>query len=119
MPNEPRRIHVIATPKFEKTLKHLRKKYPNIVGDLRLLNQQLKGGETPGDKIPGVGYNVFKVRIKNSDAGKGTRDGYRIVYYIETAERIILLRIYSKSEETDISTEEIRRIIQDYEQSKG
>jgi mRNA-degrading endonuclease RelE of RelBE toxin-antitoxin system len=49
-----------------------------------------------GDQIPGVGYSVFKVRIKNSNNQKGKSGGYRFIYYLKTDTQILLITIYSQ-----------------------
>lgn len=41
-----------------------------------------------------------------------------MIYYIRTADRLILLTIYAKTKQTDISVEEIRRIIDEVENSE-
>lgn len=71
-----------------------------------------------GDQIQGVGYTAYKARVKNSDACRGKSGGYRVIYYIRTADRLILLTIYAKTKQTDISVEEIRRIIDEVENSE-
>jgi hypothetical protein len=48
-----------------------------------------------------------------SDAARGKRGGYRLLYYLQTPTEIILVTIYSKSEQSDISAEEIRRILKE------
>ena len=82
---------------------------------MRALLDDLRGGDTPGDQIPGVGYTVYKVRVRNSDAQRGTSGGSRVVYYLQTADNVILLTMYSKSDQSDIPVDIIRRIIQAYE----
>ena len=74
----------------------------------------MENGTHSGDKIPDLGYDVYKVRLKNPSAKRGKRGGFRAIYYIKTAQFIILLTIYSKSQQEDISVERIRRIIADY-----
>ena len=73
----------------------------------------LQSGALPGDQVPGVGIPVFKVRIRNSDAVKGKRGGYRLLYYLQTPAAIILVTIYSKSEQSDVSAREIRGILRE------
>ena len=73
----------------------------------------LQSGALPGDQVPGVGIPVFKVRIRNSDAAKGKRGGYRLLYYLQTSAAIISVTIYSKSEQSDVSAGEIRRILRE------
>ncbi|MEL6247168.1 MAG: hypothetical protein AAFY78_00645 [Cyanobacteria bacterium J06648_16] len=72
---------------------------------------QLQAGNLLGDQVQGTGYAVFKVRIRNSDIKKGKRAGYRLIYYLIASDRIILLTIYSKTDQTDINAKEIRAIL--------
>jgi mRNA-degrading endonuclease RelE of RelBE toxin-antitoxin system len=72
-------------------------------------------GQTPGDQIPGVQYEVFKVRVRNSDSGKGKSGGYRVIYQRTAAGAIVLITIYSKTEQGDIAPADIRQIILDHE----
>jgi mRNA-degrading endonuclease RelE of RelBE toxin-antitoxin system len=78
--------------------------------------EQLEQGELPGDQIPSIGYTVFKLRVRNSDIQKGKSGGYRLIYYVKTATAIILLTIYTKSEQVDMAVKDIQSIITDYEQ---
>jgi mRNA-degrading endonuclease RelE of RelBE toxin-antitoxin system len=105
----------IARP-AAKDLKQLSKKYPHVVDDIMDLIDQLAAGDTPGDQIPGVGYTVYKVRIKSSDLSKGKSSGYRAIYYVRLSTNVILITVYIKNERVDISPEEIRRLIEEYEQ---
>jgi hypothetical protein len=68
-------------------------------------------GRTPGDQISGVRYEVLKVRAKNSDATKGQSGGCRIIYYRPGNGPTVLITIYSKTEQSDITSAEILRII--------
>jgi len=54
---------------------------------------------------------VFKARVKNSSAQKGKRGGYRVIYYLKTKDQILLVTMYSKSEQADIAASEIRDIL--------
>jgi mRNA-degrading endonuclease RelE of RelBE toxin-antitoxin system len=108
-------VEIIFLPYFLKALKHLRKKYPHISSDLKTLINRLEQAETPGDQIQGTKYTTYKVRVQNTDAKRGKSGGYRVIYYIKTSERVFLLTIYSKTEQADISTDEIRRIIKEFE----
>jgi mRNA-degrading endonuclease RelE of RelBE toxin-antitoxin system len=79
----------------------------------------LRAGEVPGDQIQGVGYTVYKARVKNSDLQRGKSGGYRIVYYLRTTTTLILLTIYAKSQQADVSTEELRQIIKEVEEGES
>lgn len=105
-------ISVEYTEDFQRDLKRLHKKYRKVRDDVEAFILRLESGETPGDQVQGVGYTVYKERLRSSDLRRGKSGGYRVVYYIETAEKIILLTIYIKTQKEDISVEEIRRIIE-------
>ncbi len=76
----------------------------------------MEQGELLGEPITGVDYPVFKLRVRNSDIQKGKRGGYRLIYYAKLADQIILLTIYTKSEQVNIAASDIQQIIKDYEQ---
>jgi hypothetical protein len=92
-------------------LDRLEAKYPGASDEVLTLVEHLKRGETPGDKIPRVGRNVYKVRLKNPAAKRGKRGGFRAIYYVKMADRIYLLTLYSKTEQEDISPETLRKLI--------
>ena len=98
---------------------HSCKKYRSIRNDIQPIIEQLTRGELPGDRIAGVGYAVFKLRVRNSDTQKGKSGGYRLIYYVQTATGIILLTLYTKSEQVDIAAEDIQNIITEYEQQQS
>ncbi len=111
MPDKTPLIKVDQSIEFKKNLKQLEKKYRSIEEDIEPLIQQLEAGETPGDRIIGNKYPVFKIRVKNSDSKKGKSGGYRVIYYTKTPEAILLTMIYSKSERGNISNAEVEDII--------
>ncbi len=102
---------VSFTPEFKRNLRLLMRKYPHIRADVEPLIGSLQAGETPGAQVSGTGYVIFKVRVANSDTRRGKSGGYRIIYYLVSTEAVILVTIYSKSEQSDISAAKIRQII--------
>ncbi|BAY23493.1 hypothetical protein NIES2100_32580 [Calothrix sp. NIES-2100] len=105
-------IQVEATPTFNRNLRNLSKKYRSIRIDIQPVIEQLERGELPGDQISGIGYEVFKLRVRNSDIQKGKSGGYRLIYYVKTATGIILLTIYTKSEQANIAADDIKRMFE-------
>lgn len=103
-------LHYAAA--FKRQLRRLSRKYRRIRADITPILEQLAAGEYPGDQIPGTGYTLYKVRAPNRDARHGTRGGYRIIYCLQTDNDVVLIALYSKTEQSDISAEEIRCIIQ-------
>ncbi|HIK10978.1 MAG TPA: type II toxin-antitoxin system RelE/ParE family toxin [Oscillatoriaceae cyanobacterium M33_DOE_052] len=116
MQSEPSPIQIALTPRFKRDLGELAKRYRSIRSDIQPLIEQLQAGQTPGDRISGVKYQVFKVRLKNSNIQKGKSGGYRVIYYLKTEQNIILTTIYSKSDFSDISRQLIEEAIYQYEQ---
>jgi len=118
MPNElEKAIRIEFTPTFKRNLRTLAKKYRHIRSDVQPIIEQLQAGVMLGDQVPGVGYTIFKVRIRNSDIRKGKSSGYRMIYYLKTGNSIILITIYSKLEQGDISSQRIRQIIKELQES--
>ena len=99
------------TPEFKRNLRQLAKKYRRIRFDIQPIIDTLTQGALPGDQIPGVGVVVYKVRIRNSDAQRGKSGGYRIIYYVPADTTVVLITLYSKSEQADIAPQEILTII--------
>ena len=116
MPSEPAEpVQVEFTPEFKRNLRALAKRYRHIRYDVQPMIDQLRAGEVVGDQVPRTRYTVFKVRVRNSDIQKGKRSGYRIVYHLKTPTNIILVTIYSKLDQADISAEQIRRILIEFD----
>ena len=44
-----------------------------------------------------------------------TSGRFRVIYYVQFADHVILLTIYSKTEQTDISSDKIREILENIE----
>ncbi|MEO7908109.1 MAG: type II toxin-antitoxin system RelE/ParE family toxin [Roseiflexaceae bacterium] len=115
-PNElaaPPARDVRFTPEFKRNLRQLAKKYRRIRSDIQPLIDALIAGELPGDQIQGIGFSVYKVRVRNSDAQRGKRGGYRMIYYLPTNSSIVLITLYSKTEQQDIEPHEIQAILQE------
>jgi mRNA-degrading endonuclease RelE of RelBE toxin-antitoxin system len=64
-------IKILFSDEFKYRLRTLAKRYRSIRTDLQPLIDDLQAGNFIGDQIPGTGYAVFKVRLKNSDIQKG------------------------------------------------
>ncbi len=112
MTDEPP-TEVAFTSEFKRSLRRLSKRYRNIRRDVEPVIKQLGSGERPGDRVTGTDHVVYKVRVANSDARRGKSGGYRVLYYVETAERVLLVTIYSKSDQGDVSAAVLRQIIAD------
>jgi mRNA-degrading endonuclease RelE of RelBE toxin-antitoxin system len=115
MPTDPSlSIRIEYTAEFKRNLRILAKKYRHIRSDVQPLIDHLEAGDFVGDKVSGSGYTIFKVRVKNSDIQKGKRSGYRVLYWLKTSRHVVLITIYSKLDQGDISPKQIRRILKEF-----
>jgi len=73
-------MQVGYTDAFKRQVKRLSRRYRRIRDDVQPLIDRLVSGETPGDRIQGLGHILYKVRVRNSDLPKGKSGGYRVVY---------------------------------------
>ncbi len=104
---------ISSHPRFERKVKKLEKRFPDIDDVLESLLIQLENDERPGDKIPNIGQDVYKVRLANPSAQKGKSGGFRIIYYVRLVDRVVLLTIYAKSDQPDISVQDIIALLDD------
>ncbi|MCW5906811.1 MAG: type II toxin-antitoxin system RelE/ParE family toxin [Chitinophagales bacterium] len=97
---------VIPIPPFEKELKRLYKKYPSVKQDLAKLNRLLEKEPRQGESL---GNNNYKIRVSVTSKGKGKSGGARVITHIHvTKETVYLLSIYDKSEQENISNEQLK-----------
>lgn len=113
----PAPVWVEYTPEFKRNLRTLAKKYRHIQSDVQPVIEEIQAGQFIGDQVPRVRYPIFKVRVQNSDIRKGKNSGYRFIYYVKTSTNVVLVTIYSKLDQTDISAEQIRRILLEFAES--
>lgn len=103
--------NVRFTLPFKRRFKALAKRYRQIQTDIQPIVDELQAGNFVGDQISGIRATVFKIRAKNSDIPTGKSGGYRIIYQVLSAEHVLLLLIYAKSDQADVSLEEIENAI--------
>ena len=101
------------TAPFQRRFKKLKKRYRQIKKDIQPLLTQLQKGELIGNQITGVSQTILKARAKNSDIPTGKSGGYRIIYQVKNNQIILLLLIYVKSDQTNITASEIEQIIKE------
>jgi mRNA-degrading endonuclease RelE of RelBE toxin-antitoxin system len=110
-----RSVQLKFTVLFKRRLKGLAKKYRKVQTDIQPVFDQILQGKMIGDQIKGTSYIVYKVRAKNSDAQSGKSGGYRLIYQVESPNQVVLHLIYSKSDQDNISVEEIETAIAEYQ----
>ena len=107
-------VEVRSARQFDKQFKRLVRKYPLLLEDAVDLTAQIKQGQLPGDQIPNLAYEVYKVRLPNRSAKTGKSGGFRVIYYVKTQDLIGMLSIYVKTEQTDIPITEISALIEEF-----
>ncbi len=102
-------INIFLLPTFKKKVKQYNKKFKAIKKDLITLSEVLN--ENPTNSIL-IQENIYKVRLKNSNLQKGKSSGYRVYYFYKNSKNlIVLLYIYSKTEQTNLSDEDLKKLI--------
>jgi mRNA-degrading endonuclease RelE of RelBE toxin-antitoxin system len=102
-------IDIFYLPIFKKKLKHYRKKNPNIKQDYQNLLDSLK--ENPTNAIL-IKDEAYKIRVANTSSNKGKSSGYRVYYFYRNSKNtIVLLYMYSKNEESNLSDDKLDKLI--------
>jgi mRNA-degrading endonuclease RelE of RelBE toxin-antitoxin system len=99
-----------TTPRFEKDVKKLKKKFPKIKDDLVNFISELSLNPKLGVDL---GENIFKARIPNSSIPTGKSGGFRVITYYKANDTLYLITLYSKTEQDTILTERLRKIIKE------
>jgi mRNA-degrading endonuclease RelE of RelBE toxin-antitoxin system len=107
-------VQVVLSEIFLKDIKDLAKFYRSVRKDILPLIDRLSDGEIIGDRLKGFDYPIYKVRVKNTNNQKGASGGYRVIYYIQTTDFIVLTNIYSKSDYENIDDDLIEKSIKNY-----
>ena len=94
-------MRILLHEEFKRNAKRLIKKYPSLVGDLRLLQAELLENPTLGESL---GDNRYKVRLKITSKGQGKSGGGRVITYIKkTDDELWLLMMYDKAEMVNVN----------------
>jgi mRNA-degrading endonuclease RelE of RelBE toxin-antitoxin system len=100
---------VITSENFEKEAKRLLRKYRSLAQEIAILIDSLAVDPTQGTTI---GRNCYKIRLAIKSKGKGKRGGARVITcVVALKEEVTLLSIYDKAEQSDISDNELDRIL--------
>ncbi|WP_435355061.1 hypothetical protein [Emticicia sp. SJ17W-69] len=103
--------NVIPVQSFEKNAKSLLKKYASLRQELFELGAELAHNPTKGTPL---GKSCFKIRLAIKSKGKGKRGGARIVTYVITENKeVILLTIYDKKVKEDLLPNELDELLKE------
>ena len=104
-------MDIILTRQFKDDIRFYkrRKKYLKIDADVKPAVNELRAGNFIGDKLEGLAIpantSVYKVRLPNSSINVGKSGGFRLLYYVAIADKIYLLKIYSKKDDNRIPSD--------------
>jgi len=100
---------VKTTPKFEKELKRLAKKYPSLKSEYPELVKSLKENPEQGTAL---GNSCYKIRLAIASKGKGKSGGARVITYLQISETTIyLLTIFDKADRENIPEKELEELL--------
>ena len=102
-------VKIETSPRFDRELKRLSKKYASLFGEIEELECELCQNPTMGTPIGG---SCYKIRLAIKSKGKGKSGGARVItYYYIHGETVYLLSIYDKAEQENISEERIAELL--------
>lgn len=94
---------------FKKQAKRLIQKFPSLKSELESLISSLETDPSQGESL---GNQCFKIRLAISSKGKGKSGGARIITHVRVTNlAVVLLSIYDKSEQADISDRQIKLLL--------
>lgn len=103
-----------TVPSFDKDVKVLSKKYKSFKSDLIKLRELLN--ENPKSGTP-IGNSCYKIRIIIASKNKGKSGGARVITNVvllnELQGVVYLLAVYDKSEQQNISDNEIKDLLKE------
>lgn len=102
--------NIVVTPRFEKELKRLVKKFPSLKLEFSELITALLENPQTGTLL---GNDCYKIRLAIKSKGKGKSGGARIITYLYLElETIYLLTIYDKGEKEDLADNELKDMVE-------
>ncbi len=105
-------IEIQTLARFDREFKRLAKKYRSLPDELLALAETITENPRLGTNL---GAGLFKIRLGSESKGGGKSGGFRVItYYIEQqqeTEIVYLVTIYDKSEEENITKQELLKIV--------
>ncbi len=104
-------MEIIMTRQFKEDIKFYKrkKKFLKIEEDVKPAVKEIQAGNFIGDKLEGLNIplntTVYKVRLPNSSINVGKSGGFRLLYYVAIADKVYLVKIYSKKDDNRIPSD--------------
>lgn len=101
---------------FEREAKRLKKKFPSLKQEINDLIGILEVNPFYGTPMQD---GFYKIRLGIKSKGKGKRGGARVVTCVKVlAEKVYLVSIYDKSEQSDIADELLFKLLSEISSTK-
>ena len=85
-------------------------KYPNIDDDLKPIFTDFTNKIFKGAKENKFAFPVYKLRVGSSDLQSGRQGGFRLIYLNFKSKIVLLMLIFSKTDQNDIKTNEVNKL---------
>ncbi len=109
------------TPRFDRSIRKLKKRYSKISDDLVKTFTDLEDNPESGVVIPDD-FMIRKLRVASADMKRGKSGGFRLLYKLLAKEpdelQIVLLYMYAKSEQADVSSSFLETLTEDVPEDK-
>lgn len=106
-----------VTPRFERSLRKLKKRYPQITADLKSAFAEIETNPHAGVVIPDD-FAIRKLRVASSDMQRGKSGGFRLLYKLideNTTLKAILLFLYAKVDREDVTLALLETLLSEIE----
>ena len=111
-------MEIFITSVFEKSVKRLAKRFRSMKDTYKQILRDLQGNTPIGEEIQGH-HNFYKARYPNPEAGRGKSRGFRVIYFWNREKKIIILvDIYSKTDQIDVDWDKVTRAIAEIEEKE-
>ena len=98
----------------------LKKRYPKVTSDLIKAFEDIEANPLVGVVIP-EDYSIRKLRVASRDMQRGKSGGFRLLYKLRSHENeftiAVLLYLYAKVDQSDVSVEFLATLDDDISES--
>jgi mRNA-degrading endonuclease RelE of RelBE toxin-antitoxin system len=105
------RFDIVLGETFKKEFRKLLKKHRSLLEELENITENIATNPIQGTPL---GRNCYKIRLAIKSKGQGKSGGARIIFCVVVVEeKVVLVSIYDKAEQSTISDKKLRQILKD------
>ncbi len=106
-----KKFDIVLGETFKKEFRKLLKKHRSLLEELDSLAKDIAINPIQGTPL---GRNCYKIRLAIKSKGQGKSGGARIIScVIVVEEKVVLVSIYDKAEQSTISDKKLKQILKD------